>query len=204
MARRARSSRRSRSSRSGSASRGIGTGFGMTEIGAPIASDGCNAAPTSRAAASRGTGRPGYEVRVVDEHDEAVPPGTRRASSIVRCRRAVVHERRLLQHAREDRRGLAQRLVPHRRRLQVIDEDGNYYFVDRIKDAIRRRGENISSFEVEALGQPAPGGAGVGGDRRAVRARRGRVKVCVVCTPDAELHRARAASSSSSPACRGS
>jgi crotonobetaine/carnitine-CoA ligase len=31
------------------------------------------------------------------------------------------------------------------------DEDGNYYFVDRIKDAIRRRGENISSFEVEAL-----------------------------------------------------
>jgi crotonobetaine/carnitine-CoA ligase len=30
------------------------------------------------------------------------------------------------------------------------DEDGNHYFVDRIKDAIRRRGENISSFEVEA------------------------------------------------------
>jgi crotonobetaine/carnitine-CoA ligase len=30
------------------------------------------------------------------------------------------------------------------------DEDGYFYFVDRIKDAIRRRGENISSFEVEA------------------------------------------------------
>jgi crotonobetaine/carnitine-CoA ligase len=29
------------------------------------------------------------------------------------------------------------------------DEDGWYYFVDRMKDAIRRRGENISSFEVE-------------------------------------------------------
>jgi crotonobetaine/carnitine-CoA ligase len=29
------------------------------------------------------------------------------------------------------------------------DADGNYYFVDRIKDTIRRRGENISSFEVE-------------------------------------------------------
>jgi crotonobetaine/carnitine-CoA ligase len=29
------------------------------------------------------------------------------------------------------------------------DEDGWYYFVDRIKDAIRRRGENISSYEVE-------------------------------------------------------
>jgi crotonobetaine/carnitine-CoA ligase len=30
------------------------------------------------------------------------------------------------------------------------DADGNFYFVDRMKDAIRRRGENISSFEVEA------------------------------------------------------
>jgi crotonobetaine/carnitine-CoA ligase len=30
------------------------------------------------------------------------------------------------------------------------DEDGNFFFIDRIKDAIRRRGENISSFEVEA------------------------------------------------------
>jgi crotonobetaine/carnitine-CoA ligase len=30
------------------------------------------------------------------------------------------------------------------------DADGNYFFVDRMKDAIRRRGENISSFEVEA------------------------------------------------------
>ena len=30
-----------------------------------------------------------------------------------------------------------------------IDEEGFYYFVDRKKDALRRRGENISSFEVE-------------------------------------------------------
>ena len=29
------------------------------------------------------------------------------------------------------------------------DKEGNFYFCDRIKDAIRRRGENISSFEVE-------------------------------------------------------
>jgi len=29
------------------------------------------------------------------------------------------------------------------------DDQGNYFFVDRMKDAIRRRGENISSFEVE-------------------------------------------------------
>jgi crotonobetaine/carnitine-CoA ligase len=31
-----------------------------------------------------------------------------------------------------------------------LDPDGDYVFVDRLKDAIRRRGENISSAEVEA------------------------------------------------------
>jgi crotonobetaine/carnitine-CoA ligase len=31
------------------------------------------------------------------------------------------------------------------------DEEGYYYFVDRKKDALRRRGENISSYEVESV-----------------------------------------------------
>jgi carnitine-CoA ligase len=31
-----------------------------------------------------------------------------------------------------------------------MDADGTFFFVDRMKDAIRRRGENISSFEVES------------------------------------------------------
>jgi crotonobetaine/carnitine-CoA ligase len=31
----------------------------------------------------------------------------------------------------------------------VRDADGDYRFVDRLKDAIRRRGENISSYEIE-------------------------------------------------------
>jgi len=51
------------------------------------------------------------------------------------------------------------------------DEAGNFFFVDRLKDAIRRRGENISSVEVEsevyafagvgevaAVGVPSPDG----------------------------------------------
>lgn len=39
------------------------------------------------------------------------------------------------------------------------DAEGWYYFVDRLKDAIRRRGENISSYEVEQalLAHPAVG-----------------------------------------------
>jgi crotonobetaine/carnitine-CoA ligase len=39
----------------------------------------------------------------------------------------------------------------------IVDDDGNFFFVDRVTDAIRRRGENISSFEVESelLSHPA-------------------------------------------------
>ena len=37
------------------------------------------------------------------------------------------------------------------------DEDGNFYFVDRQKDCIRRKGENISSFELEAYALSYPG-----------------------------------------------
>jgi len=31
------------------------------------------------------------------------------------------------------------------------DEDGHFYFRDRLKDCIRRKAENISSFEIEAV-----------------------------------------------------
>jgi crotonobetaine/carnitine-CoA ligase len=37
------------------------------------------------------------------------------------------------------------------------DADGWYYLVDRMKDSIRRRGENISSFEVETIVRGYPG-----------------------------------------------
>jgi crotonobetaine/carnitine-CoA ligase len=45
----------------------------------------------------------------------------------------------------------------------VINEDGDYVFFDRMKDAIRRRGENVSSFEVEAevMSHPAVNEAAV-------------------------------------------
>ena len=35
--------------------------------------------------------------------------------------------------------------------LMTRDSDGYFYFVDRKKDAIRRRGENISAYEVELV-----------------------------------------------------
>ena len=62
-----------------------------------------------------------------------------------------------------DRAGLAQPLVPHRRPRGARQPTARFRFVDRIKDAIRRRGENISSYEVEQvlLSHPAVAGAAV-------------------------------------------
>jgi crotonobetaine/carnitine-CoA ligase len=37
-----------------------------------------------------------------------------------------------------------------------VDADGFLHFVDRIKDSIRRRGENISAFEIESVVQKFP------------------------------------------------
>jgi len=41
--------------------------------------------------------------------------------------------------------------------LGTVDHDGFFYFMDRKKDAMRRRGENISSQEVETLLMQFPG-----------------------------------------------
>ncbi|UVO35786.1 AMP-binding protein [Bradyrhizobium arachidis] len=41
--------------------------------------------------------------------------------------------------------------------LVMFDEDGHYYFKGRKKDAMRRRGENVSAWEVERVINAAPG-----------------------------------------------
>lgn len=41
--------------------------------------------------------------------------------------------------------------------MGYTDEDGYFYFIDRKKDALRRRGENISSHEVESVLLAYPG-----------------------------------------------
>ena len=71
--------------------------------------------------------------------------------------------------------------------LGRIDDDGYVFFVDRKKDALRRRGENISSFEMEKtlFGHPAVRDAAV----HAVPSELGEddVKITVVRQDDAQL-----------------
>lgn len=69
------------------------------------------------------------------------------------------------------------------------DEDGFFYFVDRNKDCIRRRGENISSFEVEEVirTHPAVKEVAVVGVPSPYDSVEQEVKACVVLKADAHV-----------------
>jgi crotonobetaine/carnitine-CoA ligase len=123
------------------------TGYGMTEIGCVTVTDGPVIEDWQACGKAR-TGRPGYELRVVDDNDEDVGAGNV-GELIVRCDEPwcmnVGYYGMPEKTAESWRNGWF-----HTGDGFKYDEGGNFFFVDRIKDAIRRRGENISSFEVEA------------------------------------------------------
>lgn len=71
--------------------------------------------------------------------------------------------------------------------LGRMDDDGNLYFVGRKKEAIRRRGENISAFEVEEgvlLHPDVMECAAIGVPSELTEEE---VKVCVVARPDSDV-----------------
>ena len=117
--------------------------FNMTEISSPIVSE---ANPTKLGTC--GKVRPGVEVRLVDANDCEVSIGSV-GEMIVRTDRPWAmnsgYHKNPEATAKAWRNGWFHTGDAFRR-----DEEGYFYFVDRVKDAIRRRGENISSFEVES------------------------------------------------------
>jgi len=121
----------------------IYTVFNMTEISCPIVSE---ANPT--VAKTCGRVREGFHARIVDDHDVEVAVGEV-GELLVRSDIpwALNHgyNRNPEATAKAWRNGWFHTGDAFRR-----DADGNYFFVDRKKDALRRRGENISSFEVES------------------------------------------------------
>jgi crotonobetaine/carnitine-CoA ligase len=117
--------------------------FNMTEISIPLVSQ---ANPS--VVGSCGRPRPGVEVRIVDEWDCEVPVGEV-GELIIRTDQPWAMNHGYYKEpeatAKAWRNGWFHTGDGFRR-----DEAGNFFFVDRLKDTIRRRGENISSFEVEA------------------------------------------------------
>lgn len=121
----------------------IGSAYGLTEFSSPILS-------------TYGEGRPGmagwlrddFEARVVDEFDMEVSVG----GTGELCLRAKVPWANMdgYHNLPEKTQDTWRNLWFHTGDAMRQDQSGRFYFVDRIKDALRVRGENVSSFEVES------------------------------------------------------
>ena len=140
------------------------TEFNMTELSVPLWA---GSETVARGACGRPV--PGVALRLVDTHDQPVPEGTV-GELILRPDEPWTISHGYLNDAEATARAWRNGWF-HTGDLFRRDADANYYFVDRAKDMIRRRGENISSFEVEAellafpgvraaAAVPAPGDGG--------------------------------------------
>ncbi len=126
------------------------TCLGMTETSLPICTWGPIINPKSC-----GRVRAGVEVRLVDDNDIPVPVGEV-GEVIVRNDLPWSMNAGYLGRPEETARAWRNGWF-HTGDLLFRNEEGDYFFADRKKDALRRRGENISSFEVEREIMAYPG-----------------------------------------------
>lgn len=119
------------------------TYYSMTEVSGPITSIGYELANET----SCGRIHAGYSARIVDNRDVEVAVGE--VGELV-VRSDVPWSTMGGYWRNPDATVEAWRnLWFHTGDLFRVDDDGNFYFVDRLTDSIRRRGENVSSWELE-------------------------------------------------------
>lgn len=124
--------------------------FSMTEIAVPLISE-----PNPTVAGSCGRMRDDVELRIVDENDQEVADG---AIGELVLRHRLPWTTSHGYNGDDEAMGRAWRNGWfHSGDAFRKDVSGCFFFVDRFKDSIRRRGENISSFEVEMEVSRYPG-----------------------------------------------
>lgn len=89
-----------------------------------------------------------FDVRIVDDDDNELPPN-QPGEIIVRPLKPHVMFEGYWRRS-EDTMKVLRNMWFHTGDIGMFDDDGYFYFVDRKKDYMRRRGENISSFEMES------------------------------------------------------
>ncbi len=159
---------------------GFVTGYGATESGI-VTYSGTVGLPDG----SCGKPSPHFEVALVDDAGQPVPVGTV-GEIVTRPRRAgsmMSEYWRMPEKTVEAFRDLWY----HSGDLGRFDDDGFLFFVDRKKDAIRRRGENISSFELEQAIMDYPGVVEVAAIGVPSDLSEDDVKACIRIGPDAEF-----------------
>ena len=90
-----------------------------------------------------------FDVRIFDDEDHEVPAGTDGEIVIRPKRPHTMFEGYWGRH--EATVKASRNWWFHTGDIGKVDEDGYLFFVDRKADYLRRRGENISSFEVESI-----------------------------------------------------
>lgn len=99
--------------------------------------------------ASAGKPRGLAEIQIVGDEDDPLPVGEVGEICVRPCERGIIMSGyyKMPEATVRDTRDLWLHTGDRGR----LDQDGYLYFVDRKKEAIRRRGENISAYEVEML-----------------------------------------------------
>lgn len=120
----------------------VATVFNMTEVSTPI----CTGFDLPNAT-SCGRPRPGITARIVDDDDRPVATGEI-GELILRSDEPWEFNLGYWRQPAKTVEAWRNQWL-HTGDLFSADSDGNFYFRDRLKDAIRRRGENISSHEIE-------------------------------------------------------
>jgi crotonobetaine/carnitine-CoA ligase len=118
-------------------------GYGQTEASAIITCPQDRDVPDGSSGSLNGT----FDVRIFDENDEELPAGEI-GEIVVRPLKPDVMFSGYWNRV-DSSFALATNYWHHTGDYGKFDESGYFYFVDRKKDYLRRRGENISSFEVE-------------------------------------------------------
>lgn len=117
--------------------------YNMTEIASPLV-----AGPGITQKGIAGKPRPWYQLRIVDQNDIEVPNGSA-GELIIRSDRPWALMKGYYNNPKATVEAMRNGWF-HTGDSFRKDESGVYFFVDRLKDVIRRRGENISSFALEA------------------------------------------------------
>jgi carnitine-CoA ligase len=158
--------------------------WGMTEVACPCwaSLDG----PRVPESCGRGLSE-WYDIAIVDpETDEALAPGTI-GEIVLRPRFPWTTMQGYLGMPTETVEAW-RNMWFHTGDAAYVDTDGNFFFVDRIKDRIRRRAENISSYDIETAAKQYPGIR----ETAAVGVRSGYegdddIKLCVVSDPAVDI-----------------
>lgn len=163
--------------------RAICEGYGQTEVLPATMGDGTSTGRPDRASAGRAL--PWLDVRVVDDADRVLPQGETGEVVV----RPLEPYSMFAGYWRKDAATLDawKNLWHHTGDLGFFDGDGSLYFVDRKKDALRRRGENVSSVELELAILKHPAIAEVAIHAVPAGVREDEIKACLVLERGARL-----------------